>query len=143
MTFDRTNVRALSEQTQYALKTLADALGLSVSYKGGRFSSNNAVLKIEFANKSSDNSGLAGLALTREAETFRREAKLYGFSPDDLGKVFNSSKFGQVTITGLNPRAHRFPVCGTSSNGRLCKFPVAYVLERLGKKATGYLSMSM
>ena len=72
-----------------------------------------------------------GEVVTPEASAFESMAKLYGFDAGDLGRTFRTGGV-DYRITGLKPRARRYPVTADRvSDGRGFKFPADVVLNAL------------
>jgi hypothetical protein len=60
-------------------------------------------------------------------------AKMYGMSPEDLGKSFTYGR-DQYTIVGLSRKSHKFPLLAKRSDGKVFKFPVDVVSIFFHKK---------
>lgn len=128
-TFTRDTTRTLANEVEAALQKLLADRGITVKYKGGSFTTNNATLKIEFATVSE-----SGEVNTREASDFKALAKVYGLEPTDLGRTFTSGGV-TYTITGLKSRSHRYPVLVKRNDGRTFKFPADRVRFELSRTA--------
>jgi hypothetical protein len=127
--FDRATCRLLGKKVEEALAPLAEELGISFDYKGGRFSSNAVTMKIEAATLSAD-----GSVNSKEAEAFKQLAKMYGFEDKDLNAEFTVGG-DKYAIKGLNTRAHKMPIqADRVRDGRGFKFPADAVLRALGRK---------
>jgi hypothetical protein len=76
--------------------------------------------------------------ITEEIESFKTNAKLFGFEPDDLGKEF-SFQGQSYTICGLKPKSRKYPVIAQSAGGKNYKFACRSVLEALGREVPAWL----
>lgn len=114
--FDRQTLRAITTAIETSLANLAKTHGIVIKYKGGNFTPENAVIKLELAIQSAD-----GTAASRERSTWTQLATFYGLKPEWLDKTFNF--YGKTfKIVGLNPKARTAPVIAANSNGKLFKF---------------------
>lgn len=131
--FDSATCRDVSSRIEAALAPLAKELGIQISAKGGRFSSESYTVKVECATVSED-----GNVMTDEAQSFRAYAFSYGLSADDLFTTFvrNGSTW---TLVGCKPRSTKWPLlCRDESNGKVYKLPADTVrlhIEAAKKKA--------
>ena len=119
----------IRKRGEKALHDLGDDLGISFSFSHAKYDLNGqyATFKLELAVVGAD-----GEATSREAELFKKQCHLYGLEPKHLGTDFTIG-MNTYTITGLNPRAHKFPVNATHSvTGKRFKFPERDVQEALG-----------
>lgn len=64
------------------------------------------------------------------ADAFRRNARLFGLQPGDLGKTFYHGA-ELFKIVGLNTRSHKFPIQAIRSDGKQFKFPASSVVRYL------------
>lgn len=95
-----------------ALKDVAARYGVTVRYRGGRFTDTMAALKAEFVVEGAEPQGAAD---------FRRLADVFGLKPEDLGRTFRSG--GQTfTVVGLAPRKSKYPILATNAAGKTYKF---------------------
>lgn len=125
--FDRTNVRLLSQEIEATLKTLAEKYGITLKTGRGTFRSDNFTLKLEAA-VIGDN----GQAVTKEVSEFQNYAALLGLQPDDLGKPFTLR--GQTyIITGAKLSSRKYPVLAKNTNGKVYKFTAEDVKRGLGR----------
>lgn len=122
-TLDKPTVRKLSADLEAELKEFAEARGLSIEVKGGRFDPTVGTYapKVEFS--------LEGAA--------EREFKLYAshfpfnLPEGSFGAKFDSPSGGTFELVGLNPRRRKYPVTGKRlDDGKLYKFP-ASVLDQV------------
>ncbi len=129
--FDRPTARVVSEQAQRALEETARLYGLTVTYRGGRFTADTFTAKFEFAVQNPD-----GTAKTSDVEAFERYAPRNGLG-DQFGKQFVSD--GRVyEIAGWAPRRPKRPViCKRVADGKRFVFAVPTVKFALGKFLDG------
>ena len=116
---DRTKVRYLREVLKQALEEFGEKENLVVDLGSATFGNSNVTFKLNLNEVSGD-----GSVLTREAVAFQRAARLYGLQPEDLGRVFRSPSGKRFKITGLNTRAHKYPIQAEEvGTGKRFKFP--------------------
>jgi len=121
--FNRPTVKKTRDKIQAALDTLSKELGCQIKVGGASFArdGSNCTFKLECATVSAD-----GTVETKEVTAFREMASSYGLSPDDLGKAFfNAGE--KFTISGLKPKANKYPILAVRSDGAEFKFPVDMV----------------
>jgi hypothetical protein len=102
--FDRTNLRLISVDLQAVLAPVAAKYGITIQYKGSRFSPDNVVFKIEGATI-----GSGGVANTRERDNFKLYASMYGLKDTDLDREISYAGKKYVII-GLNTRRQKYPI---------------------------------
>jgi hypothetical protein len=101
---DRPQVRELREKLEAALAPLAEELELTITVGGGTYTSNNVVFKVELAEIAED-----GMAMSREAESFKVYAYRYGLKPEHLGQQFMYA--GKTyKLVGAKPKSTRYPL---------------------------------
>lgn len=123
---DRKRCHFLRNALNAALEDLGTDLGMSVkALPGGNFDRTTLVIKVEFAELNGE-----GEALSREARMFDTLAILYGLPKEVRGWQF-TSRGTRYTITGLAPKAKRYPVLAQAGNGITYKFPSQTVKECL------------
>jgi len=123
--FDRATCGIVAKRVQDALATLATELGVVINVRGGSYTPGQYTCKLEIATVSDD-----GTVKTRAAEAFTTLARLYGMSPDDLGKTFRMN--GEpYTITGLATRRSKRPVIAKNGKGKEYVFAVEDVKRAL------------
>ena len=123
--FDRTNLRAISADIEAALAPVAAKFGITFTYKGVRFTSDNATFKIEGATI-----GSGGVANTRERDNFKLYASMYGLKDTDLDKqiTYAGKRF---TIIGLNTRRQKYPIVARREDGKTLLLTVEGVKSAL------------
>ena len=127
---DRDACCLIERAIQENLADWAARQGLVLQNKGGNYTDQSAVLKIEFAVKNSD-----GEAETRETVDFKLRARQFGMLPSDLGRSFVSPGDGtRYTIVGLNPRAYAYPIIAVKENGERRKFSAGVVRTLLANE---------
>ncbi len=131
--FDRQTVKNTRNELQAILETLSKEMGCQIKVAGAMFArdGSNCTFKVEFAAISAD-----GTAETKEVTAFRELAAIYGLRPDDFGKTCVSG--GQeFTISGLKPKAKRYPILATRPDGKVYKFSEDMVRIALTAAAEG------
>jgi hypothetical protein len=116
--FDPSACRTVAARIEAALAPLAKELGIQISTKGGTYSPEAYVLKVECATITKD-----GEVQTKEALDFKAYAFRYGLDADDLHTTFtrNGSTW---TLIGCKPRSRKYPLlCRDESNGKTYKLP--------------------
>lgn len=131
--FDRATVTYTRKHLETALEPLAEKLGVAIELGPCRFQANNCRFELKIAVRDCN-----GEAITEEAESFKCNAKLFGFEPADLGKefVFRGQSY---TICGLRTKSHKYPVIARSGTGSDYKFACRIVLKALGREAPPWL----
>lgn len=128
---DRAGTRELAEVLEMKMQEIATKLGLSVKYKSGRYDGaegKNATVSFVFSTIGED-----GEVHDIDAETFKKDADLFGFKPEDLGASF-SMQGDTFKITGLKPSRRKFPILAKRvSDGKVYKFPARMVLVCMGR----------
>jgi hypothetical protein len=120
---DRDTVKSVRKHLEVALESVGKNLGMSIKVGSASFSSSNICFKIEVAAVEN------GQVMSREAEAWKQQARLFGLDPDGLGKQFT---YGgrQYTITGLSPRRSRFPIMAEREDGKQFKFPIEVIKNK-------------
>ncbi len=124
---DRATSKAIAAEAVEALMAVADKYGCEVQRGNASFDSTSTKIQFAFSEIGED-----GIVMTREAETFKEVAHMYGLQPDDLGKQF-TSRGHTFTITGMNTRARKMPIQATREDGATYKFGADMVKRALGK----------
>lgn len=92
------------KDVELALRTVCEKYNIDAKTGRVRYSGISAELDLTFTTKSSD-----GGSIDLNAEEFKRYAKKFGFSPDDLGKKFFLS--GDIyQITGMTKTKSKYPI---------------------------------
>ena len=80
----------------------------------------------------------SGKAITEEVDSFRSNAKLFGFEPSDLGRefIFRGQSY---TICGFKSKSRKYPVIARSDNGKDYKFACRTVLAALDREVPDWL----
>ena len=127
--FDRAECRRLADVLNPELEAVGKKLGISLVYKGARFSPTNSTIKIEAAIVGAD-----GEVQTKEAEMFKLMARRYGLKVSDLGKPFTDWSGKTYTITGCSSRRCRTPIFVKRADGKGFRFPAEEVKALLERK---------
>jgi len=121
--FDRAKVRELRDAIQSALDEHLDFDGVKIDVGRASFNHTTATFKLEVGTENSD-----GSVNTKDGETFKRNAVLWGLSPDDLGKEISNGN-DTFEIIGANTRAKKYPILVKSvSNGKVYKMSAQQVV---------------
>lgn len=126
-TINRKVAQKLGDEISKALQSTAEKFGVDIKLGRCTFAANNCRFIIEVATLNE-----SGIAETREREDFRTYAHVYGFAPDDLGKLFPFQN-ETYTIIGLKPQSRKFPILGRNGK-KVFKFMPSTVLKALGRK---------
>jgi hypothetical protein len=130
---DKPTVTYIRKHLEAALKPLAEKLGVAIDLGHCTFQVSNCKFQLKIAVRD-----CSGKAITEETESFKRNAKLFGFEPADLGKEFIFQ--GQAyMICGLKAKSRKYPVIAQAGNGKNYKFPCRAVLEALGREVPPWL----
>ena len=130
---DKPTVQYIRKRLQAVIEPLAEELGVAIDLDHCTFQTSNCRFQLKVAVIDSD-----GKPMTEDADAFRRNAKLFGFEPDDLGKEFIFQ--GQpYTICGLRPKSRKYPVIARADSGKDYKFACRTVLEALGREVPDWL----
>jgi len=121
----RSDVNELCDKIQMLLDKRDFGDNIEIKVGGGSFSTNSATIKLEISEV------VDGKVITKEAESFAANARIYGLDPEDLGRKFQLGD-DVYTVTGLKPRASKYPILATSeNNGKSYKFPADTVARQL------------
>lgn len=119
---DRQTVKTLQEEMLQAMKAVAERHGLTVTNKGGRFTTTSSTMKFEVATRSS-----TGEVNSREREAFKAFAPMHGLAVTDLDRVFRSQDKA-YKICGLKTGRSAYPVLATRvDTGTTYKFSASRV----------------
>lgn len=128
--FDRPACREVSDKVLEALKPIAAQLGLSIKKHPGSYSSQNFVMKLEFAVI-----GEEGMAMTRERQDYTEQCWRFGLKPEWLDKIFTTDSGDSYQITGLRTRGRKFPVLATHTRTKKgYKFPARAVIRAMERE---------
>lgn len=126
--FDRTNLRQIQADIQTALKSVADNYGISLTYKGARFSATNVSIKLEGAVI-----GAGGVVETKERKDWKVYAEMFGLKSAWLDKTFVVAGDSYI-IAGLATRKSKYPVLATCvRNQKRFKFPIDTIKALMAK----------
>lgn len=118
-------IEELTEKVESVLKETGDEMGVSLSIDPIRYYPDRFHFKVKGCFKETDDHGEE---ITPEGKDFHAYADRYGLSPDDLHKTFNTPQGETFKITGLNRRAHKYPIqVKRESDNALFKMPVYMV----------------
>lgn len=123
--FDRGTARMLGDRIEKALAAVADDLGVAIKLDRARYTDARCTVTLEIGVVGAD-----GAVASKDADAFKAYARVYGLSPDDIGRTF---KVGgdTFTIVGARPRAHKRPIVAHKGDGREYVFPSDVVVRAL------------
>jgi len=128
----RATVKALREDCEAALQAVAEKHGLQIRQKRSvSFRPDKCPVPCEFILVETTESGDE---ITPEGQTFKTRAFQYGLEPEWLHQSFDLNG-NRLKITGLNPRARKYPVMVEDSAGKSYKVPANTVKARMGIEA--------
>ena len=130
---DKATVTYIRKRLKAAVKPLAEELGVVIDLGHCTFQSSNCRLQLKVAVLDSKGKGI-----TEKVDSFRSNAKLFGFESSDLGRefIFQGKPY---TICGFRAKSRKYPVIARSGNGKDYKFACRTVLGALGKEAPDWL----
>ncbi len=114
----RALLKTIKSDAEAVLASVAEKHGVKISFGNGKFSADNATLKLEIASIAAN-----GQVKTKEATDFERYASAFGLKPEDLGTIFtyNGREF---KLIGAKPRSTKFPLLAEwTKNGKVFKLP--------------------
>lgn len=115
MELTKQNLKSIQDEVLKALVPAEQKFGVKFAFRGGRFDSTTATVKLEIATVSD------GQVNTREMADFLHYAPMFGVKAEDLGRQFTT--MGRTyTLVGLNPRGNKYPFICERSDGRQFKF---------------------
>jgi len=120
---NRTTLRLIEADALAALETVATKHGIAFKFGSGRFTADNATLKLEVAVMNAD-----GTAETKEVSDFKAMAQHYGLKAEHLGEEIRI-RGTTYTICGLKRKSKKYPIIAETANGKRFKFEAAQVLE--------------
>jgi len=113
---DKNKARAIAQDIEVALASVAAKHGMTVTYKGGSFDS-TGIFKPRMEFRSAD----------ADRQEFSRYAPMFGLSADAFGRTFVAGGIS-YRITGLKPSAGRRPVRALRlDNGKTYVFPAEMI----------------
>ena len=131
-TFNKASCRVLRNVVEETLQEVAKEHGVCIKVGSGSFSGNNFTFKVEASVI-----GANGIALSKEAESFKMLAKAYNLEASDLHREF-TFRGDAYKIKGLSSRSEKFPILATKlSDGKTFKFPSDLISELLKKVISG------
>lgn len=116
-------VKQLRADCEEALKAVAEKHGLTLRHKRCSFYRDQCPVPLEFVVVQTTEEGDE---VTPEGRTFFLRAGEYGLEADWLHQSFTHGG-ERFKITGLNPRAHKYPVQIQGADGRKRKAPVSLI----------------
>ena len=120
MQFNRNNLKTIRADISAALASVEAKHDVTFDLGNIRFGDTNFRGKLE-CNAVADKNGKA---VDPNKVKFEQNYFRFGLDKDAYGKTF--SKAGRkYTVTGINPRAKKYPVKCTSPNGQVWKMPVS------------------
>lgn len=129
-------LRMLRTDINIALKEVGDKHGVKLEAGSASYSTGTFTLKINGGLLKED-----GSAVQKEAEDFKRYAKMFGLEPEDLGQKFKSNG-KEYTISGLATRKSKYPILAKDAQGKTYKFPMYIVKLGLGRQLSPGEGMS-
>lgn len=108
---------AFRERFSQALKELQEELGVQIDLGSIKYSPTSARASMTISTITE-----AGDVNTPEADAFRRNAPMYGISPNWLGRYFRFQD-KSYRVTGWKLRAKRYQIQAEGPDGRTYKFP--------------------
>jgi len=104
MEFTRKNLKEIRADIDEALVGVGEKYGIELSAKNASFTPNTCTFKLELGVVGSD-----GVTSSKEAESYKVNAGLFGLDPNWLGETFTAN--GKTfKVIGLNTRAKKYPV---------------------------------
>ena len=130
---DKPTVTYIRKRLKAAVKPLAKELGIVIDLGHCTFQTSNCRFQLKVAVLDS-----SGKAITEEVDSFRSNAKLFGFEPSDLGRefIFRGQSY---TICGFKSKSRKYPVIARSDNGKDYKFACRTVLAALDREVPDWL----
>tara|TARA_R110002096_G_C14661938_1_gene728410 strand:- start:20779 stop:21171 length:393 start_codon:yes stop_codon:yes gene_type:complete len=130
MQLNKRVLEALRDDINKALRDADIDVRYGIELKTGKcsFNANNATMKLEIAAVGDD-----GQVESKEAIAWKSRAELMGLPTDGIGKKFSWNGC-EYTVTGLNTKARKYPVCA-SLQGKTYRFPVSVVVGALRASA--------
>ena len=125
---DRETCRMLGEEIEEKLQVIARKYGINIKRGRGTYDSKGATIKIEIATVDRD-----GTVNSKEAEDFKRYARMEGLKEEWLGQSFRTWDGKELKIVGFKPRSTKYPVIVEDNSGKRWKYPAKQVKREMGK----------
>lgn len=125
---DRQNLQLLRSEIDGVLKSIGDKYGLVFKTGNASFTANNANFKLECAT-----TGDNGSVHSKDAETFKLYANIYGLKESDLGRKV-TLQGSEYVIVGLKPRSVHPIIAARVSDAKLFKLSLTAVQSQLTSK---------
>lgn len=134
-TFNKATVKTLRDDMQRVMNAWIAANparcdGLKINVGNASFRDTSVTFKVEVATADED-----GVIRDKAASDFKMYASMYDLEPTDLGREFSSGGY-RYTLTGINPRATRFPINARRQDGKRFKMPAGTVKLALQREAS-------
>ena len=128
--FDKRNLREIRQRLEVAVSLIADETGLNIKVGSCRYRDDSATFKLEVCTVDKD-----GNSFDEDAANFKVFAEDVGLKETDLGKTFISNRT-LYTITGLKPRARKYPILAKRADDKTFKFSAGMVKRLLEHSKT-------
>jgi hypothetical protein len=127
MRFNKSNLKTIRADVAAALAAVESKHDVKFSLGNIRFSDNDFRCKLECFSAATGNS------TDIDRQKFESKCWMFDVPKSSFGKTFKSGR-KTYTITGLNTRAHKYPIQATDSRGNRYKFPVSMLPTNLRSK---------
>ncbi len=117
---DPNKIRVIRDAINKRLEGIEKEIGCKLRQGNATYTPSSVKIALEISEVAAD-----GTVQTKEMESFKALATLYGLKPEDLGRTFTSN--GRTfKLVGLKSRASRLPFLGEEvGTGRVFKFTEA------------------
>jgi len=123
---DKPALRLLRSEIEAALRPLAEKHGIDFGTGRCKYTGANATIEVKISVRDAE-----GNIRTREAEDYKRLAASCGLKAEWLGAEF-TSQGRTLRITGLNPKAVKYPVLARDiADGQGYKFRAEVIKDRM------------
>jgi hypothetical protein len=124
----RQTLRVIEHDILSALTEVEAKHNVKIKFTGGSFdrAGRFANMKLEIVAVGTD-----GNVESKEAATYKQLCGAYNLQPEWLGKTFKF-RGHTYTVTGLNPRSHKYPVLVQRADGKLFKHTASIVAHGFG-----------
>lgn len=120
---DKTVCQTLRSELDKLLEPFGKQFGISIRTGSGSYTDKTFTLKVEMATVDGE-----GKVQTKEAESFKLNAFMYGLKPEHLNQTFTSWNGETFEVIGLVPRSQKHPILAKNiGNGKTYKFPAEQV----------------